>query len=192
MIKAEEDCLIDLVDKDSEDMQLHGEEVVQMMRVAVWCLQNDYNRRPSMSTVVKVLEGTMEFEASLTAVTRELEEQFGGATTSELLPDVLSGPSFGVVLLEIICCRKNLDQSLPEEQVILEEWVYQCFVDGELGQLVGDEEVEQKQLERIIKVALWCILDEPSLCPSMKKVLLMLEGTVDIPTTNPTCFISTI
>ncbi|KAI9197972.1 hypothetical protein LWI28_007765 [Acer negundo] len=86
----EDDCLIDLVDKDSEDMQLHGEEVVQMMRVAVWCLQNDYNRRPSMSTVVKVLEGTMEFEASLTAITREAEEQFGN-TTSALLPSILSG-----------------------------------------------------------------------------------------------------
>ncbi|TXG47687.1 hypothetical protein EZV62_026981 [Acer yangbiense] len=74
-----------------EDMQLHGAEVVQMMRVAVWCLQNDYNRRPSMSTVVKVLEGTMEFEASLTAITREAEEQFC-VTTSELLPSILSGP----------------------------------------------------------------------------------------------------
>ncbi|TXG47715.1 hypothetical protein EZV62_027009 [Acer yangbiense] len=90
---GEDDCLIDLVDKDSEDMQLHGEEVVQMMRVAVWCLQNDYNRRPSMSTVVKVLEGTMEFEASLTAITREPEEQSGGATTSVLLTSILSGPS---------------------------------------------------------------------------------------------------
>ncbi|KAH7566015.1 hypothetical protein JRO89_XS08G0062800 [Xanthoceras sorbifolium] len=57
----------------------------------------------------------------------------------------------------------------------------------------GVEEVEAKQLERIIKVALWCILDEPSLRHSMKKVLLMLEGTVDIPTPpNPTSFISTI
>ncbi|KAL5752069.1 hypothetical protein ACOSQ2_022576 [Xanthoceras sorbifolium] len=101
--------------------------------------------------------------------------------------------SFGVVLLEIICCRKNLDQSLPDDQVILEEWVYQCFEGGELDQLVGVEEVEARQLERIIKVALWCILDEPSLRPSMKKVLLMLEGTVAIPTPpNPTSFISTI
>ncbi|KAI9198637.1 hypothetical protein LWI28_019511 [Acer negundo] len=90
-IKAEEDCLIDLVDKNSEDMQLHGEEVVQMMRVAVWCLQNDYNRRPSMSTVVKVLEGTMEFEAALIATTTEAEEQFGD-TTSSLQPSILSGP----------------------------------------------------------------------------------------------------
>ncbi|KAK2664480.1 hypothetical protein Ddye_003054 [Dipteronia dyeriana] len=102
--------------------------------------------------------------------------------------------SFGIVLLELICCRKNVDQSLPEDQVILEEWVYQSFEGGDqLGQLVGDEEVEPKQLERIIKVALWCILDEPSLRPSMKKVLLMLEGTVDIPTPpDPTSFISTI
>ncbi|KAL5820595.1 hypothetical protein ACOSQ3_022477 [Xanthoceras sorbifolium] len=101
--------------------------------------------------------------------------------------------SFGVVLLEIICCRKNLDQSLPDDQVILEEWVYQCFEGGKLDKLVGVEEVETRQLERIIKVALWCILDEPSLRPSMKKVLLMLEGTVDIPTPpNPTSFISTI
>ncbi|KAK3211570.1 hypothetical protein Dsin_016276 [Dipteronia sinensis] len=39
--------------------------------------------------------------------------------------------SFGIVLLEIICYRKNLYQSLPENQVILEEWVYQCFEGGE-------------------------------------------------------------
>ncbi|KAK0605734.1 hypothetical protein LWI29_030174 [Acer saccharum] len=104
-----------------------------------------------------------------------------------------SSQSGSIAFIKIICYRKKLDQSLPEDQVILEEWVYECFEDGELGQLVGDEEVEPKQLERIIKVALWCILDEPSLRPSMKKVLLMLEGTVDIPTPpNPTSFISTI
>ena len=101
--------------------------------------------------------------------------------------------SFGIVLLEIVCCRKNLDHSLPEDQVVLEEWVYECFEGSELGRLVGDGEVEPKELERVIKVALWCVLDEPSLRPSMKKVLLMLEGTVDIPTPpNPTSFISTI
>ncbi|KAH9717752.1 non-specific serine/threonine protein kinase [Citrus sinensis] len=101
--------------------------------------------------------------------------------------------SFGVVLLEIICCRRCFDQNLPEDQVILEEWVYQCFENGNLGQLIEDEDVDKKQLERMIKVALWCILDEPSLRPSMKKVLLMLEGTMDIPIPpNPTSFLTTI
>ncbi|KAJ0096531.1 hypothetical protein Patl1_27815 [Pistacia atlantica] len=59
--------------------------------------------------------------------------------------------------------------------------------------LLSNEEVDLKQLERMIKVALWCILDEPSLRPSMKKVLLMLEGTVDIPIPpNPTSFLTCI
>jgi len=40
-------------------MQLHGAEVVNMMRDATWCLQNDFTRRPSMSMVVKVLEGVV-------------------------------------------------------------------------------------------------------------------------------------
>ncbi|KAL9462330.1 hypothetical protein AB3S75_000354 [Citrus x aurantiifolia] len=101
--------------------------------------------------------------------------------------------SFGVVLLEIICLRRCLDQNLPEDQVILKEWVYQYFEGGNLSQLVEGEEVDQRQLERIIKVALWCILDEPSLRPSMKKVLLMLEGSVEIPIPpNPTSFLSAI
>ncbi|KAJ0040228.1 hypothetical protein Pint_26606 [Pistacia integerrima] len=67
------------------------------------------------------------------------------------------------------------------DQVILADWAYQCFDSRNLSQLIGDEEVELKQLERIVKIALWCIIDEPSFRPSMKKVLLMLEGTVDIP-----------
>lgn len=101
--------------------------------------------------------------------------------------------SFGVVLLEIICCRRNVDWSLPDEEAILDELAYHCFETGELGKLVGEEEVNTRQFERMLKVGLWCIQDEPSLRPSTKKVLLMLEGTVDIPIPpNPISFLSTI
>ncbi|KAB2616955.1 G-type lectin S-receptor-like serine/threonine-protein kinase RLK1 [Pyrus ussuriensis x Pyrus communis] len=90
--------------------------------------------------------------------------------------------SFGIVLLEIICCRRNVDWSLPEEEA-----------SGELGKLVGEQEVDTRQFERMIKVALWCVQDEPSLRPSMKKVLLMLEGTVEIPIPpSPNSILSTI
>ncbi|KAJ6929085.1 hypothetical protein NC652_013065 [Populus alba x Populus x berolinensis] len=72
-------------------------------------------------------------------------------------------------------------------------WVYQCFLDGDMDKLVGDEIVEKKQLDRMVKVGLWCTLDEPSLRPSMKKVLLMLEGTVEIPVPpSPTSFFTAI
>ncbi|KAK2981392.1 hypothetical protein RJ640_009963 [Escallonia rubra] len=101
--------------------------------------------------------------------------------------------SFGIVMLEIICRRRTVDWSLPEDDVILEEWVYQCYENRQLSKLVGDEQVDNRKLDRMVKVALWCIQDEPSLRPSMKKVLLMLEGTVDIPVPpSPTSFFSTI
>jgi tRNA A-37 threonylcarbamoyl transferase component Bud32 len=99
--------------------------------------------------------------------------------------------SYGIVLLEIICCRKSVDWNLPEEEAILEEWAYHCFEAGNLAKLLGDEEADKKQVERMVKLGIWCIQDEPSLRPSMKKVLLMLEGTIDIPIPpSPDCFLS--
>ncbi|KAK7845419.1 g-type lectin s-receptor-like serine/threonine-protein kinase lecrk1 [Quercus suber] len=77
--------------------------------------------------------------------------------------------------------EKSVDSNVAEEEAILEEWAYHCFECGELGKLLNEEEVDKKQFERITKVALWCIQYEPSLRPSMKQVLQMLEGTVDIP-----------
>ena len=63
--KIKEFQLLDLIDTYNEDMQLHGAEVVNMMRVAAWCLQHDFKKRPSMSTVVKVLEGDVNVEFDL-------------------------------------------------------------------------------------------------------------------------------
>ncbi|XP_074373900.1 G-type lectin S-receptor-like serine/threonine-protein kinase LECRK4 [Apium graveolens] len=59
--------------------------------------------------------------------------------------------SFGVGLLEIIFCRTKLDLSLREEAIV-----------NELAKLVVDEETDKKQFERMERVGLWCILDDPS------------------------------
>ncbi|KAB1223463.1 G-type lectin S-receptor-like serine/threonine-protein kinase RLK1 [Morella rubra] len=58
---------------------------------------------------------------------------------------------------------RGVEMNLPEEEAILEEWVYQCFEDGDLDKLLGDEAVDKKQLERMVKLGIWCIQDEPSL-----------------------------
>ncbi|XP_010247276.1 PREDICTED: G-type lectin S-receptor-like serine/threonine-protein kinase LECRK2 [Nelumbo nucifera] len=88
--------------------------------------------------------------------------------------------SFGIMLLEIVCCRKCMEfgASSPE-QIILSNWVYNCFVERQLDKLVPDEEVDMKMLERMVKVGLWCIQDEPVLRPSMKNVILMLESIIE-------------
>ncbi|XP_059437942.1 G-type lectin S-receptor-like serine/threonine-protein kinase LECRK1 [Corylus avellana] len=89
--------------------------------------------------------------------------------------------SFGIVLLEIISCRKSMDSNLPEEEANLKEWANHCFNSGELGKLVNNEEVDKRELEKMVKIGLWCTSDEFPLRPSMKKVLHMLEGIVNIP-----------
>ncbi|THG03778.1 hypothetical protein TEA_027249 [Camellia sinensis var. sinensis] len=63
--KAKEERLLDIVDKYNDDMQTHRAEVMEMMRVVVWCLQSDFSRRPSMSVIVKVLEGSVDVQSNL-------------------------------------------------------------------------------------------------------------------------------
>ncbi|KAK4265180.1 hypothetical protein QN277_026265 [Acacia crassicarpa] len=89
--------------------------------------------------------------------------------------------SYGKMLLEIAFCRRSLvvDISNPEKTV-LSNWVYKCFVRRELSKLVVGEEVDNTLLENMVKVGLWCIQDEPFLRPSMKSVVLMLEGVTEV------------
>ncbi|KAF6992811.1 hypothetical protein CFC21_009770 [Triticum aestivum] len=63
--KARDNQLSDLIDKHSEDMLSHHEQVIQMMKLAMWCLLNDGCQRPSMSTVIKVLEGVTSIETAI-------------------------------------------------------------------------------------------------------------------------------
>ncbi|PIN19776.1 Serine/threonine protein kinase [Handroanthus impetiginosus] len=94
--------------------------------------------------------------------------------------------SYGIVLLEIICCRRNIDLSVSRpEEIQLSGWAYSCFAAGELGKLVRNEGVDKNSLERMVSIALWCIQSDPIVRPSMKGVVLMLEGFTNIST--PPC-----
>ncbi|KAG4178397.1 hypothetical protein ERO13_A10G040501v2 [Gossypium hirsutum] len=92
--KQEEGQLLDLVDKCNSDMQSNAIEVVEMMKVVAWCLQTEYVKRPSMSTVVKLFEGSAD------VVSNNLNEDFLNGLilkatenyTSTILPSILSGP----------------------------------------------------------------------------------------------------
>ncbi|CAM8995781.1 unnamed protein product [Rhodiola kirilowii] len=98
--KGEKNLLLDLVDKCSDDMKVHSEEVVKMMSVAAWCLQRNFAKRPSMSVVVKVLEGVMDVDKSMDYTSVANTECFQTSskhdgkygTSTPLLPSVLSGP----------------------------------------------------------------------------------------------------
>nr|XP_051222490.1 PR5-like receptor kinase isoform X2 [Lolium perenne] len=63
--KVKSDRLADLTDNNSYDMQAHKQDAIQMMVLAMWCLQIDCKKRPKMSEVVTVLEGKMDADTSI-------------------------------------------------------------------------------------------------------------------------------
>nr|POE49861.1 g-type lectin s-receptor-like serine/threonine-protein kinase lecrk1 [Quercus suber] len=90
--------------------------------------------------------------------------------------------SYGIVLLEIVCCRKNIDvNASTAEEIVLSSWAFRCYAARELHKLVIGEEVDKLSLEKMVQVGLWCIQEEPALRPSMKSVVLMLEGITEVP-----------
>ncbi|XWS73480.1 hypothetical protein CRYUN_Cryun02cG0132600 [Craigia yunnanensis] len=93
--------------------------------------------------------------------------------------------SFGVILLEIICCRRNVAiDNGAEEEAILTDWACDCFLEGTLDALVdNDAEAlsDKMKLKRFVMVAIWCIQEDFSLRPTIKKVMLMLEGIIPVP-----------
>ncbi|XP_043691471.1 G-type lectin S-receptor-like serine/threonine-protein kinase LECRK3 isoform X1 [Telopea speciosissima] len=105
--------------------------------------------------------------------------------------------SFGVMLMEIICCRKNVELEMGgDERAILTDWADDCYQEGRLDALVeNDMEAmnDMGRLEKLLKVAIWCIQEEPSLRPTMRKVVQMLEGIVEVSVPpHPYLFISVV
>ena len=92
--------------------------------------------------------------------------------------------SYGVVLLGIICCHRSVDmETIEEKKAILTDWAYDCYREGALDALVeyNVEELDDKEkLEGYVMVAIWCIQEDPSLRPTMRRVTQMLEGVVEV------------
>uniref|UniRef100_A0A6N2L8H3 Receptor-like serine/threonine-protein kinase n=1 Tax=Salix viminalis TaxID=40686 RepID=A0A6N2L8H3_SALVM len=89
--------------------------------------------------------------------------------------------SYGVVLLEIVFCRRNMEINVSKpEEILLSKWAYELLVERELERLDLGEDVDRQKLEKMVMIGIWCIQDEPDLRPSMKNVVMMLEGITDV------------
>ncbi|XP_039165898.1 G-type lectin S-receptor-like serine/threonine-protein kinase LECRK2 [Eucalyptus grandis] len=66
--------------------------------------------------------------------------------------------SFGILLVELICCRKNYElEEEIEAQIVMVDWVYNCYHDRSVLQLVeSDEEASRdiKMEKRFVMIAL--------------------------------------
>ncbi|KAK9677281.1 hypothetical protein RND81_11G133000 [Saponaria officinalis] len=89
--------------------------------------------------------------------------------------------SFGMMVLDMVCGRKNLSTDLQRSsEVYFPQWIYNRLELEEDGSFQGTINVEEKAVQRkMILVSLWCIQTYPSNRPSMSRVVEMLLGCVE-------------
>ncbi|XP_074564807.1 G-type lectin S-receptor-like serine/threonine-protein kinase At2g19130 [Curcuma longa] len=116
-------------------------------------------------------------------------------TKGYLAPEWISGVaitakadvySYGMVLLEIISGRRNLEQTAAEEDgtryfpTFAASKLIEGDAAGVLDSKLGPEEVNMEELDRACKIACWCIQDDESCRPTMGQVVQVLEGIIDV------------
>jgi serine/threonine protein kinase len=92
--------------------------------------------------------------------------------------------SFGIVALELISGRGNLDLRLPPEMAYLLDWTWHLHEQKNLKDLVdqallGDQYSEEEAM-RVIEVALLCTQSVGMMRPTMTRVVELLTGGAEI------------
>ncbi|KAK9068667.1 hypothetical protein SSX86_012782 [Deinandra increscens subsp. villosa] len=98
--------------------------------------------------------------------------------------------SFGVLLLEIISCRKSVtdNESGDEYGSILTDWAWDCYQERNLDAFIENdlEAVDDyEKLTTFVMVGLWCVQENPSQRPTMRTVIQMLDGVIEV--SEPPC-----
>jgi serine/threonine protein kinase len=99
--------------------------------------------------------------------------------------------SFGILLLEIVGGRKNVDVTVDNtSEVYFPEWIYNFLEQKEDIRIFVEDDGDAKIAKKLAIAGLWCIQWHPADRPSMKDVVQMLEGEGDKLTMPPNPFAS--
>ncbi|KAI9388257.1 hypothetical protein POPTR_009G035701v4 [Populus trichocarpa] len=92
--------------------------------------------------------------------------------------------SFGTFMLEVACGRKPVESERPPEEVVLVDWVLECWKRGAiLG--TGDPRLEGnyvvEEMELVLRLGLLCSFSTPQARPSMRQISQYLDGNASLP-----------
>ncbi|CAK9163373.1 unnamed protein product, partial [Ilex paraguariensis] len=92
--------------------------------------------------------------------------------------------SFGIVALEIACGRKPIDPRAPEGQIRMVEWVWNLYGMGKLLETADPKlsaNYDEKEIECLMIVGLWCAHPDPNLRPSIRQALHVFNFEAPLP-----------
>ena len=92
--------------------------------------------------------------------------------------------SFGTFMLEVTCGRKPVESERPPEEVVLVDWVLECWKRGAILGTV-DPRFEgnhvEEEMELVLKLGLLCTHRTPAARPSMRQAVQYLDGNATLP-----------
>ena len=92
--------------------------------------------------------------------------------------------SFEIVVLELACERKPVDQEALKDQVVMLDWVQVLHGRGEVLE-VADQRLgghfDELQMKCFLNLGLWCVHFKQSCRPSIKEAIKVLNFKVSIP-----------
>ncbi|CAK9222696.1 unnamed protein product, partial [Sphagnum troendelagicum] len=92
--------------------------------------------------------------------------------------------SYGALALEVACGRRPFDRKFPEEQIFLLDWVWNCYENGELLEVVDSklgENFNAEQMTKVLLLGLLCSHPDPNARPPMGYVRQVLVGNASLP-----------
>ncbi|KAK6927021.1 Serine-threonine/tyrosine-protein kinase, catalytic domain [Dillenia turbinata] len=101
--------------------------------------------------------------------------------------------AFGVFMLEMACGRRPIHLNRLEEEMILMDWVFQCWKEGTILDTIDprlESTVVVEEVELVLKLGLLCTHSVPAARPSMRQVMQYLNGDNILPEL-PLCDLST-
>ncbi|XP_004492169.1 L-type lectin-domain containing receptor kinase S.4 [Cicer arietinum] len=102
----------------------------------------------------------------------------GRATTGS---DVFA---FGALLLEVACGRRPIEPKALQEELVLVDWVWERFKEGRALEVVDPKlngDFDESEVIMVLKLGLICSNDVPTIRPSMRQVVRILDGEVELP-----------
>ncbi|XP_071905030.1 EP1-like glycoprotein 2 isoform X2 [Coffea arabica] len=107
-------------------------------------------------------------------------------TPNASAPAKTSPKGHNIVVLEILCGRKIVDRSEPEERMHLLSLFKQKAEEGKLVDMIDqyseDMQSNREDVVKMMQVAAWCLQSDHASRPAMSVVVKVLEGVMDTET----------
>ncbi|WJX81880.1 hypothetical protein P8452_64710 [Trifolium repens] len=121
--------------------------------------------------------GTTRVVGTLGYLAPELPRTGKSSTCSDVF-------AFGALLLEVACGRRPIEPKVLHEELVSVEWVWEKYKEERMLEVVDPKlngKFDENEVMMVLKLGMICSNDVPTIRPSMRQVVRILDREVELP-----------